>query len=504
MTLTMPPPKLARKSKPTSTPMQKPMPLLTRFEKVNYSLGSTAEALAFTGTASFLLIFYNQVRGLPAGHVGSAIAAGLFVNAVFDPLVGSWSDRTRSRLGRRHPFMIAAVLPCALLFWAVFNPPNWGETGQLVWLAVCYTALMQALSLYHTPHLALGGEMSNDYLERTSIMGFNTFCLWLGDTIAWVVSFRLFFASTPAYKNGALDPARWPAFSISFAIIIMLLLGYSSWSTRKFIPYLPRPAENAPKFGLREWLRDAGRAVSNHNYVVLLVGLFFLSMMVGVRSGLSLYTLSYYWQLSNDQIGLFVIGSFAGYAFAATVVKRVHARFEKRWTGAFAVMLYAVGPALAPLLGWLGVISFKTAGILWIVIGLGALGHVAFSLMTTTVYSALADIADENELKYGIRQEGVLYSTRTFFQRVDQALGTALAGWVLAFIAFPAKATPGAVDPQVLSNLALATILSTLPGLLGAASYAFLRVTRATHDATRAALDARKTDDIGSELPTTA
>ena len=467
------------------------MPQLTRVEKVNYSLGSTAEAIAFTATSSFLLIFYNQVRGLPAGHVGTALAAGLVVNALFDPLVGSWSDRTRSRLGRRHPFMFAAILPCALLFWAVFNPPNWSEIGQLVWLAACNTMLLQAMTLYHTPHLALGGEMSNDYLERTSIMGFNTVCLWLGDTIAWVLSFRFFFASSEQFKNGTLDPTRWPAFSASFGVTILLLLSYSSWSTRKFIPYLPQPAVTTAKFSRTEWFRDAGRALSNRNYVVLLIGLFFLSMMIGVRSGLSLYTLSYFWQLSNDQIGLFVIGSFCGYAFAATVVKRVHARFDKRWTGAFAVMLYAVGPALAPLLGWLGVISHATAGIIWIVMSFAALGHIAYSLMMTTVYSALADIADENELKYGIRQEGVLYSTRTFFARIDQALGTALAGWVLALIAFPAKATPGAVDPGVLSNLALATVLSTIPGLFAAASYSFLRVTRATHDATRAALDAK-------------
>ena len=52
-----------------------------------------------------------------------ALAAGLFVNAVFDPLVGSWSDRTRSNRGRRHPFMFASILPAALLFYAVFNPP---------------------------------------------------------------------------------------------------------------------------------------------------------------------------------------------------------------------------------------------------------------------------------------------------------------------------------------------------------------------------------------------
>ena len=132
-----------------------------------------------------------------------------------------------------------------------------------------------------------------------------------------------------------------------------------------------------------------------------------------------------------------------------------------------------------------------------ILIGFSILQHAPYSVMTTTIYSALADIADENELKYGIRQEGVLYSTRTFFARIDQALGTALAGWVLAFIAFPAKAVPGAVDPAILTNLALATVLSTIPGLFAAASYAFLKVTRATHDATRAALDARAAEAAG-------
>ena len=119
--------------------------------------------------------------------------------------------------------------------------------------------------------------------------------------------------------------------------------------------------------------------------------------------------------------------------------------------------------------------------------------------MTTTIYSALADIADENELKYGIRQEGILYSTRTLFARVDQALGTALAGFVLSIIAFPAKATPGEVPQSVLMALALAFILSTIPGLIAAIFYGMLRVTRVTHDATKAALLLKRKAEV--EMP---
>ena len=467
-------------------------PPLTVRDKVSYGLGSTAEALVFTATSSFTLLFYNQVRGLDAGGIGIALAAGLIVNAVFDPVVGSWSDRTRSRWGRRHPFMFGSILPAALLFYALFNPPNFGETGQLIWVGVVNTLLLQAMTLYHTPHLALGGEMSDDYLGRTSVMSYNTFCLWLGDSLGWLLSFRVFFGATQDYSNGALDPSRYPLFSTSIALAVVALLAYSSWSTRNRIPYLPQPAPHQVGFSFMELLRDAGRALTNRNYVVLLIGLFFMSMMTGVRIGLWLYTATFFWKLDNNQISLFVIGSFAGYVFAAFVVKRMHARFEKRWTGMAALMLYSVGPALPLALGYFGILSADTPGILAILIAFSILQHAPYSLMITTVTSALADIADENELKYGMRQEGVLYATRTFFARVDQAFGTALAGWVLTMIAFPTNAKPGEVSEPVLMGLAAAFALSAIPGLIAGIFYGMLRVTRQTYDATRAALDERR------------
>ena len=466
-------------------------PPLTVRDKVSYGLGSTAEALVYTATSSFTLLFYNQVRGLDAGMVGTALAIGLLVNAFVDPIVGSWSDRTRSRWGRRHPFMFGAILPAALLFYALYNPPSMSDTWQLIWLGVTNTLLLQVMTVYHTPHLALGGEMSNDYLGRTSVMSYNTFCLWLGDTIGWLLAFRVIFAASAGYSNGALDPSRYPFFGIVVAGLVVVILTYSSWSTMNRIPYLPQPLPSQKSFGPRALFQDIKSALTNRNYVVLLIGLFFLSMMTGVRIGLWIYTATYFWQLDNNQISFFVIGSFTGYLFAAFAVKRLHARFDKRWTGALALVLYSVGPAIPLTLGYFGILSSETNGILWILIAFSVLQHAPYSLMITTVTSALADIADENELKYGLRQEGVLYATRTFFQRVDQALGTALAGWVLSAIAFPTKAKPGEVPDQVLMALAAAFALSAIPGLIAGVFYGMLRVTRETYDATRTALDER-------------
>ena len=236
------------------------------------------------------------------------------------------------------------------------------------------------------------------------------------------------------------------------------------------------------------------KALSNRNYVVLLLGMFFLSMMVGVRGGLWLYSASFFWQLDNTQISLFAIGSFAGYLFGALAVTRLHDRFDKRWTGMFAVIVYCIGPALPLALGWLGIMGPDTPGLLWILIAFSVLQHAPYSVMTTTVYSALADIADENEVKFGLRQEGILYAARTLFARVDQAIGTALAGWVLTIIAFPDQARVGEVSQTVLFSLAGAFVLTTIPGLVAAIFYGMLRVTKSTYDDTRAILDSRKAE----------
>lgn len=471
-------------------------PPISRGFKTAYGIGSTAEAIVYTTTSSFLLLFYNQVQGVSAEKVGLALAIGLIFNAIFDPVVGSWSDRIRSRFGRRHAFMFASILPNALCFLAVFNPPDiLAETGTLIWLGVFNTLLLQMMSLFHTPHLAFGGELSEDYLERSSVMNYNTFLMWVGDSAGWILSFGVFFKATTEFPNGALDPDRWPLFSIAIATIIVSCLAFSSFVTYKRVPFVRANNPNTPTINIKEFLKDIYRALCNRNYVVLLIGFFFQSMMVGVRIGLWIYIATFFWQLTNDQITWFVLGSFSGYLFAAFVVKRLHKRFDKRWTGAAALLMYSVGPAIPLALGYFGIISSATPGILWILIAFSVLQHAPYSLLTTTIYSALADIADENELKFGVRQEGVLYATRTLFARIDQAIGTALAGWVIAYVAFPDSAVPGEVSQIVLDNLAAAFVITTIPGLIAVVFYGMVRVTQDTHNSTKDALEAKRVID---------
>src|SRR5690606_3669128 len=117
----------------------------------------------------------------------------------------------------------------------------------------------------------------------------------------------------------------------------------------------------------------------------------------------------------------------------------------------------------------------------------------AVSVMSISVMSMLADVADENEPRFGVRQEGILYSTRALSAKIDQAIGTLLAGWVLLIIAFPEKARPGQVDEGVLYNLAAWDgILAAIPGVIAAFCYGRYRIDKASYEATRAALAARR------------
>ncbi|HEX5377841.1 MAG TPA: MFS transporter [Phenylobacterium sp.] len=468
-----------------------PLPLRTKFA---FGVGSAAETLALLSVSSFAMLYYNQVLGLRADLAGLAISASLILDGFADPIVGALSDRTRSRFGRRHGYMFAAPLFIGAALIGVFNPAaGLGQLGLFLWFTGSVALLRICMSVYHTPHLALGGELSTDYTERSKIMSWNNFFAWAGGALTSFFALRFVFKATPEYPRGLLNPAPYSPFSIACAILAVTILFASAWFTRDQIARLPKPPAHLPKLSPFEFLKDLGQAMSNRNYLWLLIGYFFLSMMIGLRTGLHLYVNTYFWQLKSEEIALFVIGSFAGYASGFLFSARLHGRFDKRRTIIASTLTYAVAPAVPITLGQMGLLSHDTPGLLAMLIGFSVISYGAVSIAAITILSALADVADQNELKYGVRQEGVLYSTRALAAKVDQAIGAALAGFALTIINFPAKAHPGQVPHEVVWNLALFDgVLATIPGVIAAFFYARYGITRRSYEETRLALLARR------------
>jgi GPH family glycoside/pentoside/hexuronide:cation symporter len=458
-----------------------------------FGVGASGQAICLYSFGLLSMLYYNQVLGLSATLAGLAPTLALVADAVSDPLIGSLSDRFRSpKWGRRHPFMLIAPAPIALCFFAVFNPPESLEGFSLfLWFTGFAVALRTFMTLYDVPHLAFGGELSSDYHERSKIMSYNSFFGWVGGAGTHFVALTFAFAATAEYANGLLNPDAYPVFSVAAALVVFVVLYTSAWFTRDQIPRLSQPKPDQPNFSFGEFWRDIRAVLVNRNYVWLLVALFLLSIMLGMRSAFNLYMNTYYFEFLPAQIALFVIGSAVGYFAAFSLTTEIHRRFDKRATIVTSAVLLAIVPALPVILRNAGLFPDNhTPLLLPLMIAFAGGAGICLAVLNISVMSALADIADENQLLYGKRQEGMLYAARTFFSKADNALGHFLAGVTLDLISFPTGTRPGQVDPEVIYWLGIVdSPVTIVPGLLAAACYAGYRIDRARHAEIRAKLE---------------
>lgn len=452
--------------------------------KLTYAVGSSAEATISFAFNSFNFFFYTNILGVPGTLAGLAVSIALFFDAVTDPLVGAWSDRWRSRWGRRHPFMFMAPLPVMLALFFIYSPPDFlGDVGLFLWLT-CLTVFMRGcMTLYHVPHLALGAELSADFTERTRVMSMNTLLGAVGGLSIAFVGYSYFFAATPDFDNGLLNRAAYPRFAVVAALVGGAIMLYSTIFTMKVIPRLSKIPEAQENFSLKSFLQDCKDAVRNRNYAVLLIGYLLLSATLGVRDTIGLHMNTYFWELVPEQIRYFLvfvaIAPILGFAFTAPL----HNRFQKKPViifGLISLLLFATAPVLLRILGW-----FPENNTPWLLPTL-----IVFTLVTATcgivllisVMSALADVADEQELMTGMRQEGMFYAARSFFAKASSGLGHLLAGIALDVIAFPVGAEPGTIDPDTVLHLGLIDgPIAVIPGAIAVAFYLRYDLTRERH-----------------------
>ena len=131
--------------------------------RLGYGVGQLPEGIKSAAFGFYLLFFFNQVLGLSGTLAGIAVFIALCVDALSDPVVGSWSDSTRSRFGRRHPFMYLAAVPFAASFYLLFVPPEGlGTVGLFFWLCGFTMLTRTAMTFYTVPYMALGAELTED------------------------------------------------------------------------------------------------------------------------------------------------------------------------------------------------------------------------------------------------------------------------------------------------------------------------------------------------------
>jgi Na+/melibiose symporter-like transporter len=464
--------------------------------KAAFGIGGTAESAVTIVFNSFNFLFYNNVLGLSGTLCGLAVTIALVFDAFSDPLVGSISDRYRSRFGRRHPFLYAAPIPMGIFFVAIYSPPvGLGDFGLFAWFTVATILLRTAQTLYLVPHLALGAEMTTDYGERSVLMSYNTIFGLIGTSGTYYLAWSYF----GTLEAGTSDRMGYVILSSVIAVLAVLVIFASAFFTRDQVPRLSQAPADLPPFSMRSLFAEVRICFTNDNYKMLLFGMVFLSATLGLHETLSAHIGLFFFELREDQIRFLVLGAPPGLLLATLLTPKLHLWFDKRETliGGILGMATAVGaPIVLRLLGWFP--DNDSPVVFPILCVLKGTSYAASAVMVISLVSTLGDVTDEHELLTGRRQEGVFFASRSFFSKMMSGFGHLLAGLAIDVIRFPVGVRSGEIDPDTLFRFGVvAGPLTVTPALISLIFYARYRIDKVRHAEIRRQLEARARSDSG-------
>lgn len=421
----------------------------------SYGFGAAAYGVKDSGFGTFLLLFYNQVVGVPAATVGFVVMIALIVDAFIDPTVGFLSDRTRSRWGRRHPWLYGAVLPIMLGWVALWNPPiGAAETTILLWLFVVAVVVRSAVSAYEVPGQAMAAELSADYDERTRIMSYRYLFGWAGGLVMLVSAYVYFLAPAPGYPNGLLNPAGYRGFALAGALFMGFAILVSAIGTHREIPRLPKPEIEKKSF--RRNLADMAETVKNRAFATLMLAGVSAYTGQGIIYAISNYLASFVWGFKGMTFLYYSVVLFMGVGVAFVVAPVAGRRGSKPRTAAIASITAAMIGTTPFWLRLAGLFPSPGDPLMLPLVFMFAGLSTAFSV---TAYilgaSMLADVVEDSEARTGRRSEGLFFAGGFFVQKCTSGIGIFVTGLILVAAGFPAKAVPGKVPVATLDRLTL-------------------------------------------------
>lgn len=447
-----------------------------------YGVGAMANGANLQIMGGLLLLYYNQVVGLPAHLVSLALGVSVMIDACWDPLIGRFSDRLRTPWGRRHPLMYVSAAPIALAFILLWAPPAGLTHGQLfAYLLSLILIVRLAMSFYEVPSGALAPELAPEYHARTALIGYRWLLGTVGGAIAAILAYGVFLRQTPEFPLGQLNPAGYPPLAISVAALMAASILISTVGTHRYIPLLHKPVANKQTLGAA--VREVASTLKNWNFAVALVAGSIGATSTALFSGLSVYFGTYFWNLPAGNILLLVLTGLISSPIAVATATALSRRWGKRrscMTLFFCSVLTANGPIVLRLLD-----AFPANGsplLMPLLIANSILGGIFGTGGFILVTSMIADIVEEVQVKTGRRSEGLLFSADSLLTKIVSGFATVLPGLLLAAVSFPEGARPATLDPEVMRRLAYIYVPVTSGlSILSIACWRFYRIDASTH-----------------------
>jgi len=385
--------------------------------KISYGVGDAGINLADTMVSLLFAIFLTDVVGLQPGLAAIAVFIGRTSDYLNDPIVGYLSDRTRSRWGRRRPFMLFGALPFVLVYailWWI--PPIQSQVWLAIYYGVAFVLYDTAATIIYMPYFALTPEITQDYDERTSLTSYRMAFSILGGMIGFVAPLAIIGTMSPANASTVMAVGAGTGL-LSIIPILIVFFG-----TRENQDY---QKQEQPSFK-----QSVKAAVKNRPFLFALGIFTFTWMALDVVQSNLLYFLKYRMNLPED--GDFIFGLLFVAALVSIPFWEWAARhWDKRKayiTGMvfLAVVVIAMGFA-SPEWGLPAMLVFGT---------LAGFGLGAVQILT---WAMIPDGVEWDELQTGQRHEGMFYSLVTTVRKVAASISIPMLLFILQLTGYDSK-----------------------------------------------------------------
>lgn len=422
--------------------------------KIAYGAGAIAYGIKDNGYSVFLLLFYNQVVGLPASAVGTVIGLALIFDAFVDPLIGHLSDRTHTRWGRRHPWLYASAVPIALSWLMLWRPPE--STPQIILGYLLITAIITraAIATNEVPSLAMAPELTRDYHERTLVLRYRYLFGWAGGLGMLMAAYGYFLKPPHGALSGPLAMQGYGAFGLAGALIMAASVLVSAIGTHKRLAH--PPAKRIESKPLRATLADIRETLSNRAFLLLMLAGLFGYTNQGIGFAISNYNLAFVWQFAPSQMLIYSVGLFGGAVLTFIAVGPVADAMGKKHAAALLTVTGAVVNMMPYILRLLGLFpapgspellpAFMALVTIGTAMGIGAMIIGA---------SMMSDVVEASEEATGRREEGLFFAGALFMQKCSGGVGIFVTGLILSAAKFPANARPGSVPEPIIDHYTL-------------------------------------------------
>jgi GPH family glycoside/pentoside/hexuronide:cation symporter len=445
---------------------------LTLGSKFRYGLADMGFALITSAMQFFLLFYYTDVAGINPALAGVALMVGkLTWDAINDPLFGYWSDRTRSRFGRRRIYMLIGAVPLGIAAWIMFSIPK-GLTGAAAFFAVLLTFWLVDTfqTMANVPYSALTPELTRDYSERASLtsirMAFSVFGYILGAASTKILA--------GVFQGMGLNLQQaWSATGAVFGAIVAIVILVTALSVKERPELAGEPSKLPP-------VKAVLTSFKNKPFMILMIAFILSSFSFTVLTALVPYFIQY--QLGmGDQVSFVLLVMLLAIGIFLVPAKLISDRINKGPTYALGLFIASV----AVIAGFF--LPHAATPLIYVIAAIAGMG---FSTQWVCPWSMLPDVVEYDEKMTGERREGIYYGLWAFLTKFTGALGVAVSGWALGLFGYVPN-----VEQTVRALFGIRFFFAIVPAVIILLSLPFLiwyPITRKKHAALVQELAARK------------